>query len=167
MRLCSYNFAFCNSVRPTLGHRSVVLAGVAGGCFKAASDRPILWLLSILRIKMVYGPYREYQLKHPCAWAKRLAGNYLKFGVVAVRLLRNVEDSRFRRRYWQQLARVLFNRAFEPHILFIYTVKVAMHYHFYALANALAQRDETGAIPNAGRSFSRKKSKVIEVALAS
>jgi len=71
-----------------------------------------------------------------------------------------------RHRYWQQLARV-FNRAFEPHILFIYTVKVAMHYHFYALANALAQRDETGAIPNAGRSFSGKKSKVIEVALAS
>ena len=38
-----------------------------------------------------------------------------------------------------------------------------MHYHLYAIANALAQRDETGAIPNAGRSFFRKKSKVIEV----
>ena len=91
-----------------------------------------------------------------------LAGNYLKFGVVAVRLLRNVEDSRLRHRYWQQLARVLFNRAFEPYILFIYTVKVAMHYHFYALANALAQRDETGAIPNSSRSFSQRKTKLLK-----
>jgi hypothetical protein len=46
----------------------------------------------------------------------------------------------------------------EPHILFIYTIKVAMHYHYAALAHALAQVDEkTGAMPDAGRSFSRVK----------
>jgi hypothetical protein len=44
----------------------------------------------------------------------------------------------------------------EPHILFIYTIKVAMHYHYSALAHALSQVDEkTGAMPDAGRSFSR------------
>jgi radical SAM superfamily enzyme YgiQ (UPF0313 family) len=109
-----------------------------------------------------------YWWKHPYAWAKRLTGNYLKFGVVATRLLRNVEDDRLRHRYRQQLWRVVRNRALEPHILFIYAIKVAMHYHFSALAHALAQRDETsGAMPNAGRSFSRVKPKVTEEALAS
>ncbi len=46
----------------------------------------------------------------------------------------------------------------EPHILFIYAIKVAMHYHYSALAHALAQVDvKTGAMPDAGRSFSRAK----------
>ena len=117
-------------------------------------------------------PRRRFQTedwwKHPYAWAKRLTGNYVKFGVVATRLLRNVEDDRLRHRYRQQLWRVVRNRALEPHILFIYAIKVAMHYHFSALAHALAQRDEiSGAMPNAGRSFSRVKPKVTEEALAS
>ena len=46
----------------------------------------------------------------------------------------------------------------EPHILFVYTIKVAMHYHFEALASALGQaKGPNGIMPNAGRSFSRIK----------
>jgi len=57
------------------------------------------------------------------------------------------------------------HRPWEPHILFVYAVKVAMHYHFSALAHAMAQRDaKTGAMPDAGRSFSRAKTKVAEEA---
>jgi len=69
-----------------------------------------------------------------------------------------VKDDALRARYKQQLSRLVRKRWREPHILFIYTIKVAMHYHYAALAHALAQVDEkTGAMPDAGRSFSRVK----------
>jgi len=54
------------------------------------------------------------------------------------------------------LARVLKKRWREPHILFIYAVKVATHYHYAKLVQSIADVDpETGAMSNAGRSFSR------------
>jgi len=99
-----------------------------------------------------------YWRSHPLAWAKRSALNYVKFGAVAARLLSVVKDETLRSRYKQQLSRLVRRRWREPHILFIYTIKVAMHYHYSALAHALAQVDEeTGAMPDAGRSFSRVK----------
>jgi hypothetical protein len=77
---------------------------------------------------------------------------------VALRLLSRVRGEALRSRYRQQLLRVLRARWREPHILFIYVIKVAMHYHYAKLARALGQVDEaTGAMPNAGRSFSRTK----------
>jgi len=106
-----------------------------------------------------------YWWRHPYAWAKRLAGNYVRFAVVASRLLSQVKDDGVRDRYRRQLRRIVQHRPWEPHILFIYAVKVAMHYHFSALAHAMAQRDaKTGAMPDAGRSFSRAKTKVAEEA---
>jgi hypothetical protein len=49
----------------------------------------------------------------------------------------------------------------EPHILFIYALKVTFHYHFAAIAAALHKVSETGdAMPTAGRSFSRVKRRV-------
>ena len=97
-----------------------------------------------------------YWRSHRVAWAKRCVLNYGRFLVVASRLLRRVEDEALRSRYRQQLSRVLRKRWREPHILFIYTLKVAMHYHYDALARAMAQaEDASGAMPAAGRSFSR------------
>jgi radical SAM superfamily enzyme YgiQ (UPF0313 family) len=99
-----------------------------------------------------------YWKSRPITWAKRCVLNYVRFGAVASRLLSVVKDEGLRARYKQQLSRVVRKRWREPHILFIYTIKVAMHYHYSALAHALAQVDEkTGAMPDAGRSFSRVK----------
>ena len=94
-----------------------------------------------------------YWKSHRWAWAKRCFLNYCRFAVVAFRLLRSVDDRGLRARYRRQLTRVLFARSREPHILFIYALKIAMHYHYAALTRALAEV-ETGS-PNAGRSFSR------------
>jgi len=99
-----------------------------------------------------------YWKSHRLAWIKRSVLNYVRFGAVAARLLSVVKDDALRARYKQQLSRLVRKRWREPHILFIYTIKVAMHYHYAALAHALAQVDEkTGAMPDAGRSFSRVK----------
>jgi len=83
--------------------------------------------------------------------------------------LRFVKDDTLRSRYRQQLSRIIGARGFEPHILFIYAIKVAMHYHFAAIAHALAQvEDANGSMPDAGRSFSRGRKQPTEAqALAS
>ena len=61
-------------------------------------------------------------------------------------------------RYRQQILRILRARWREPHILFIYALKVAFHYHLTSIARALTNVSETGgAMPTAGRSFSRVK----------
>ena len=99
-----------------------------------------------------------YWKSHRLAWAKRCLLNYVKASGVASRLLRQVEDETLRSRYKEQLKRVARARWREPHILFVYTIKVAMHYHFEALASALGQaKGPNGVMPNAGRSFSRIK----------
>ncbi len=107
-----------------------------------------------------------YWQAHRWAWAKRSFWNYVRFTVLASRLLRLVEDETLRRRYRRQLWRVLRARWHEPHILFIYTIKVAMHYHYAALTRALAAAGG-GDMPDAGRSFSRAKRPKEALALAS
>jgi radical SAM superfamily enzyme YgiQ (UPF0313 family) len=98
-----------------------------------------------------------YWRSHRWDWAKRCFLNYCRFLVVASRLLRLVGDETLRSRYRQQLVRVLGARWREPHILFIYALKVAMHYHYAAVARALGQVEEGNGMPDAGRSFSRVK----------
>ena len=94
------------------------------------------------------------------AWLKRSALNYVKFAAVAAQLLR-LDDAALRARYRQQLLRILRARWREPHILFIYALKVSFHYHFAAIARALRQVSEAkGAMPAAGRSFSRVKRRI-------
>jgi radical SAM superfamily enzyme YgiQ (UPF0313 family) len=97
------------------------------------------------------------------AWAKRCFLNYVRFGVVASRLLSLVKDESLRSRYRRQLSRVLRTRWREPHILFVYALKVATHYHYAAVARSIAQVDPaTGGMSNAGRSFSRVRRAVVE-----
>ena len=77
---------------------------------------------------------------------------------MASHLLRFVADAALRLRYRQQLYRMLRARWREPHILFIYALKVATHYHYAEIARALIQVPGSGdVLPNAGRSFSRVK----------
>ena len=84
----------------------------------------------------------SYWKNHRWAWVKRCFFNYVKFGAVASRLLR-VEDIAARSRYRLQLLRILRSRWREPHILFIYALKVTFHYHFAAIAAALHKASET------------------------
>jgi hypothetical protein len=59
-------------------------------------------------------------------------------------------------RYRRQLlhaARALWRN---PHMLFVYAMKTAMHPHYAALTRTLAEsKGAGGAMPNATRSFSR------------
>jgi hypothetical protein len=108
-----------------------------------------------------------YWASHRWAWAKRCFFNYVKFGVIAWRVLRLQADETLMSRYRQQLLRVARARWREPHILFIYALKVASHHHYAAIARALSEVDGTsGAMPNAGRSFSRVKRREEERAVA-
>ena len=110
-------------------------------------------------------PYWEH---HRLAWATRALGNYLKFSVVAWRLLRDVDSAALKHKYRRQLVRIVRARGFEPHILLVYAIKVAMHYHYAAIASALAKVDaESGVMPDAARSFSRVRRPVPAEAAAS
>lgn len=101
------------------------------------------------------------------AWAKRCFLNYARFTVLAARLLSQMKDEALRARYKQQLSRVVSTRWREPHILFVYALKVATHYHYDAIVRALAEvEDASGVMPDAGRSFSRVKRRVEERAVA-
>jgi radical SAM superfamily enzyme YgiQ (UPF0313 family) len=96
-----------------------------------------------------------YWKSHHWAWVKRCFFDYIEFAFVASRLLR-LKDDTLGVRYRQQILRILRARWREPHILFIYALKVAFHYHCTSIARALTNVSETGgAMPTAGRSFSR------------
>ena len=85
----------------------------------------------------------DYWRRHRLAWARRGAGDYLKFLAVALRLLISVKDPALRSRYRRQLWRILHARGAEPQILLIY-------------AKALGEADRgDGVMPDAIRSFSR------------
>ena len=99
------------------------------------------------------------------AWLKRCFLNYCRFLVVASRLLRLVADESLRSRYRHQLLRVLHARWREPHILFIYALKIATHYYYAAITRALVQVEgKREVLPNAGRSFSRVKRRAAQAA---
>jgi radical SAM superfamily enzyme YgiQ (UPF0313 family) len=107
-----------------------------------------------------------YWSRHRAAWAKRSFLNYVRYAVVSARLLRHVSDDGLRSRYRRQLWQVLRARWREPHILFVYALKTATHYHYAAIARTLAEAGPAGDMPDAGRSFSRVKRRVAVKAAA-
>jgi hypothetical protein len=108
-----------------------------------------------------------YWANHRWAWLKRCFFNYIKFAVIASRVLRLQADETLTSRYRRQLLRVTRARWREPHILFIYALKVATHYHYAAITRALSEAEgERGTMPNAGRSFSRVRRQPAERAVA-
>jgi radical SAM superfamily enzyme YgiQ (UPF0313 family) len=97
------------------------------------------------------------------AWAKRVFFNYVRFGFVASRLLILVKDKALRSRYRKQLSQVIKERWREPHIMFIYALKTATHYHYAEVVRSVAAVDpKTGAMSDAGRSFSRTRKTAAE-----
>ncbi|HET7448546.1 MAG TPA: DUF4070 domain-containing protein [Methyloceanibacter sp.] len=95
-----------------------------------------------------------YWGNHRWAWLKRCFFNYIKFAVIASRVLRLQANETLASRYSQQLLRVTRARWREPHILFIYALKVATHYHYAAITRALSEAEgERGTMPNAGVPF--------------
>jgi hypothetical protein len=75
--------------------------------------------------------------------------------------MRLVPDEGLRTRYRRQLWSVLRARWREPHILFVYSLKVAFHYHYTAITQTLSQVGEgSGSMPDAVRSLSRAKRRV-------
>jgi radical SAM superfamily enzyme YgiQ (UPF0313 family) len=91
-----------------------------------------------------------YWRSNRVAWLTRAVGNYVKFAVLATRLLSRVDDAGLRAVYRRQLAGIMRQRFAEPHILFIYSIKIAMHYHYDSLVSG-----ERGSMPEGLRSFSR------------
>jgi radical SAM superfamily enzyme YgiQ (UPF0313 family) len=97
-----------------------------------------------------------YWRHHRIAWAKQLLGGYVKALVISFRLLRHVEDEALRSRYRRQLVRAARALWRNPHMLFVYAMKTAMHPHYAALTRALMETKGSGtAMPDATRSFSR------------
>ncbi|MCC0059658.1 MAG: B12-binding domain-containing radical SAM protein [Hyphomicrobiaceae bacterium] len=108
-----------------------------------------------------------YWSKWRMAWAKRAFFNYVRFAVVASRLLSLVQDEDLRARYRKQLVQITKLRWREPHILFIYALKTATHYHYAELVRAIGDVDpETGAMSEAGRPFSRSRKAETDEAIA-
>ncbi len=122
---------------------------------------------------------REFQV-HPAsaalleeriglAWAKRCFSTMSRFTVLVARLLSHRRRTRrCGRRYRQQLSRVLRTRWREPHILFIYAIKVGDALPLRRASRARSPQVEaaTGVMPDAGRSFSRVKRRVEVQAVA-
>ena len=102
----------------------------------------------------------NYWRQHRWTWFQRCVGNYVKFAVLASRLLTQVESPELRSVYRRQLGLILRARFTEPHILFVYSIKIAMHYHYDSLVGRAG-----GPIPEGLRSFSRGASVIpLEIA---
>ena len=97
-----------------------------------------------------------YWRRHRFAWATQLLGDYIKFLVISLRLFHHVEDTNLKSRYRKQLLRALRALWLNPHMLFVYAMKTAMHYHYAAMTEALVRVEDDGeTLPDAVRSFSR------------
>jgi radical SAM superfamily enzyme YgiQ (UPF0313 family) len=97
-----------------------------------------------------------YWRRHRLTRASQLLGAYLKALAISLRLLRQVEGPALRSRYRKQLAHAVRALWRNPHMLFVYAMKTALHYHYAELTRALAPVEDSGeALPDAVRSFSR------------
>jgi Domain of unknown function (DUF4070) len=100
-----------------------------------------------------------YWRRHRLARASQRFGGYVKFLVIAARLLRQVREPGLSATYKQQLRKALRALWRNPHMLFVYAMKAAMHYHYAVMIGDLAESKTSGrALPDAVRSFSRSKS---------
>ena len=80
-----------------------------------------------------------YWRKHRWTWARKRASRFVGFLYIVIKLMQYVPEPELRARYRKQLWKVLRARTFEPHVLFGYALKVAMHYHFSCLSKAMAR----------------------------
>lgn len=79
---------------------------------------------------------RQYLRRHPWRHCKELAKDLSRSAGLFIRLMWRVPEGSLRREYRQRLIRLLKARP-DPHLLFIYTIKCAMHYHHYTMSRQL------------------------------
>jgi len=77
--------------------------------------------------------------KHFLSWTKRTVMYYIKFAVLYQRVMSGIPERNLRREYRRRVLRLLRNRPFEPHILFVHLIKVSMHYHYYKMVTAMVK----------------------------
>lgn len=82
----------------------------------------------------------DYWKKNPRAERRRWIANYARFAFVFSRLMRKVNKKELRKRYRAEILELVRKRYKEPHILFIYSIKVAMHYHFQAVCETMTKQ---------------------------
>ncbi|MBS0232353.1 MAG: B12-binding domain-containing radical SAM protein [Proteobacteria bacterium] len=99
-----------------------------------------------------------YWRNHRLAWMKSCIENYIMFAVLALRVVRQIDDRTIARRYRAQLLRIARSRMFEPQLLFTYAIKTAMHHHYATITKSLVA-SAGGPVPESVRSFSRTKSR--------
>jgi len=100
-----------------------------------------------------------YWRRHGLAWASQRFDGYVRFLVITARLLHQVQEPGLSATYKKQLRKALRALWRNPHMLFVYAMKTAMHYHYAAMIGDLAESKTLGqALPDAVRSFSRSKS---------
>jgi radical SAM superfamily enzyme YgiQ (UPF0313 family) len=92
-----------------------------------------------------FGQTRQrYWRRHPLTGLKAQARNLARALGLFARLMRRVPEKPLRDEYRRRLARLLRVRR-DPEVLFVYTIKCAVHYHYYTMARRMAQR-ETGVV---------------------
>jgi radical SAM superfamily enzyme YgiQ (UPF0313 family) len=84
----------------------------------------------------------SYWRRHPLRRAKRISRYYLGYLVLRHRLLRTIPEEELRREYLRRLRNFVRKRPFDPHLLFIYVIKIAMHYHYHQLVLGLSKARE-------------------------
>jgi radical SAM superfamily enzyme YgiQ (UPF0313 family) len=88
---------------------------------------------------------RRYWRKHPWNRLKSGSVDFARAVGVFARLMTKVPDRHLRNEYRRRMGRVLRHRP-DPHMLFLYAIKCAMHYHHYTMARQMS--DGSAAIVN-------------------
>jgi radical SAM superfamily enzyme YgiQ (UPF0313 family) len=83
-------------------------------------------------------PRKRYWQRHPWARLKARAVELARCAVLCWRLIRHIPQPQLRREYRRRLWRVLRTRP-DPSVLFVFSLKCAVHYHHYLMAEQMAQ----------------------------
>ena len=85
-----------------------------------------------------FSAMHRYRRRRPWRRAGEAAKDVGRAVGLFARLMRGVPDRALRREYRRRVARLLRERP-DPQLLFLYTVKCAMHYHHYVMAREMAE----------------------------
>ena len=77
--------------------------------------------------------------KHPFSWMKRTSVYYISIMVMYRRLMRDIPERSLRAAYKKRIRKVMRARFFSPHIVFVYLIKVTMHYHYFTMVQNMKQ----------------------------
>jgi len=89
-----------------------------------------------------FAALQDYHQRNPWRQASDLVIDMTKAVGLFARLMRRVPEAALRREYRRRLANLLRHRR-EPHLIFLYTVKCAMHYHHFTMARQMASGRST------------------------